>query len=105
MFIKGVMSPDGLFIASGSEDGHVYSWEKEQLKSSLKNKRDKNDHFQYIKCHNSAVHSVQFFPRPSLFSSSCSLGLVSTDDEGRIVVFTKSREKSHSAFDQAIHSN
>ena len=49
MFIKGVMSPDGLYIASGSEDGNIYSWEKEQLKSSLKNKRDKNDFYQYIK--------------------------------------------------------
>lgn len=49
MFIKGVVSPDSLYIASGSEDGNIYSWEKEQLKSSLKNKRDKNDYYQYIK--------------------------------------------------------
>ena len=49
MFIKAGMSPDGRYIISGSEDGHVYSWEKAQLHVSFKAKRDKNNHFQYIK--------------------------------------------------------
>ena len=49
MFIKAGLSPDGRYIISGSEDGHVYSWEKTQLHNSFKAKRDKNNHFQYIK--------------------------------------------------------
>jgi len=97
MFIRGVMSPDGLYIASGSEDGHVYSWEKEQLKSSLKNKRDKNDFYQYIKCHSTPVHAVQFVPRPSLIGASCTLGLVSSSERGQVCVFTKSRSANKNA--------
>ena len=60
MFIKGVVSPDSLYIASGSEDGNIYSWEKEQLKSSLKNKRDKNDYYQYIKVHSLVKSFIRF---------------------------------------------
>ena len=60
MFIKGVVSPDSLYIASGSEDGNIYSWEKEQLKSSLKNKRDKNDYYQYIKVVTRPISTYSF---------------------------------------------
>ena len=55
MFIKAGLSPDGRYIISGSEDGHVYSWEKTQLHNSFKAKRDKNNHFQYIKVLNQIV--------------------------------------------------
>ena len=56
MFMKGVFSPDGRFITSGSEDGNIYSWEKSQLQFGhfgLKNKQrqDKINYFQYIKVH------------------------------------------------------
>jgi len=91
MFIKAGLSPDGRYIISGSEDGHVYSWEKTQLHNSFKAKRDKNNHFQYIKCHNAPVHSAIFHPCPDVVSPSIIMGIISSDENGHINVFTKSR--------------
>ena len=61
MFIKGVLSPDSRFIAAGSEDGNVYSWEKSQLQFSSKYKRDKVNHYQYIKVHTNTTRFLYFF--------------------------------------------
>merc|ERR1712029_205826 len=64
---------------------------KTQLHNSFKAKRDKNNHFQYIKCHNAPVHSAIFHPCPDVVSPSIIMGIISSDENGQINVFTKSR--------------